>query len=87
MFYCLVTIILITIAFPTVEIKFFLWYNNDEIVICITRLETVILQVRAPFVGRGVNLGVTSASTCKTVSSRVILRLTIYLKQNIIIFC
>jgi hypothetical protein len=38
------------------------------IVICITRLETVILQVRERFVGRGVSRGATSA----TVSGRAI---------------
>jgi hypothetical protein len=49
------------------------------IVICITRLETVILQVRARFVSRGAGRGATSASTCKTLSGGVIY-------QKIIIF-
>jgi hypothetical protein len=42
------------------------------IVFCITRLENVIVQVRARLVGRGVSRGATIGSTCKTFSSRVI---------------
>jgi hypothetical protein len=40
--------------------------------ICITRLENAILQVQARFVGQRRQPRATSASTCKTFSSRVI---------------
>jgi hypothetical protein len=43
-----------------------------DIVICITRLENAILQVQAQFVGQRRQPRPTSASTCKTFSSRVI---------------
>jgi hypothetical protein len=42
------------------------------VVIYITRLENAILQVQARFAKQSVSRGVTSASTCKTFSSRVI---------------
>jgi hypothetical protein len=46
--------------------------GTKYVVICITRLENAILQVQARFVGQRRQPRPTSASTCKTFSSRVI---------------
>jgi hypothetical protein len=54
------------------QLYIFILLGNNIIVICITRLENAILQVQVRFVEQRRQPRRTSASTCKTFSSRVI---------------
>jgi hypothetical protein len=56
--------------------------KSEETVICITRLENAILQVQARFLGQRRQPRPTSASICKTFSSRVIHKISFLLKKN-----